>query len=57
MDPPLKNTIDYPRDGWVAIKFKEANNPGKLHELSKFCWMPFMSIMNQILHSGFETGY
>ncbi|XP_038979227.1 laccase-15-like [Phoenix dactylifera] len=26
VDPPLKNTIDVPRDGWAAIRFK-ANNP------------------------------
>ncbi|XP_072992951.1 putative laccase-9 [Typha latifolia] len=26
-DPPLKNTIGIPRDGWVAIRFA-ANNPG-----------------------------
>lgn len=28
VDPPLKNTISVPRNGWVALRFL-ANNPGK----------------------------
>lgn len=30
VDPPHKNTVSVPRNGWVAIRFK-ANNPGEFH--------------------------
>lgn len=41
-DPPFKNTVGVPRNGWVAIRFT-ANNPG---EFEKFFSLFFFFFNN-----------